>query len=87
MNSPRKLNFDTRFFFLRTGAEVEEKPTDEGERPRTSPNAHPERRLGALADGLTDFSGGHEADEDRDAALRPQLHLGALTDPRQLGER
>lgn len=59
------------------GDPAKEAPAREGERPGAEPHAHAERGAGQTALRPAHVPGGHEADEDRDAEVRAQLHLGA----------
>lgn len=68
---------------LFSGPAPEAQPSDKSQRPRAPPHAHPERRPGAPEDGVADLPRGHQAHQDRDPEVRPQLHLGAPADPGQ----
>ncbi len=61
-------------------ARGEEEPPGEGQRPREEQNAQPQRRPGCFEKRAACLSRRHEADQNRDSALRSQLHLGAFRD-------
>lgn len=54
---------------------------NEGQRQRAPPDAQPELGSGRAEKHPAGTARRHEADQDRDSSLRPQLHLGSDRDP------
>lgn len=57
-------------------ARAERQAQDEGERPGASPDAQPELRPERAPEHPAGVTGGRQTHQDRNSALRPQLHLG-----------
>lgn len=68
-----------RIIFDRSANKNKKTPSHEGQRQRTQPNAHVERSTRPTPVRFADLSGRRKIDENRNAQVRTQLHLGAVS--------